>query len=317
MAQRNRRDDVRPDGGRTRDHFERDFDTDRAPAHRAPRDRFDRAHDRIDDLDRAGFDAEPTDRTARREQSNREHAGREEPTGHENAATWDRPSRGFPDEFDRHYDTYETRPNPQGAYDEPDFLLNERGVYDEPGYSVDEPYEQNFDSTGRQRRGGDDTRDYLQSGWGNEPRGQSTHDHAGYGSASENQPVSRENPNAYRPSPYAPPPGRRGGDPESQYGGVFGEHGPDHPGYFPPGRHDDRIRNEIMERLEFDPTVQPWRMRVEVHEGEVCLRGVVSSPHERHRAEEVADAVRGVRDIHNELRVDRSRQAQGRSRSGR
>lgn len=291
--------DVRPDPRRTH-HDSREPDSDRDPPF--PRDRFDRAYDH-----RAGFDPEPDGRAARREQSNREHAGREESTGHDDSATWDRPSRGLPPGFDRHYDTYETRPNPQGAYDEPDFLLNERGVYDEPGYSVDEPYEQGFDSTGARHNARDDARGYMQSGWGNEPRGQSIYDRAGYGPASEDQPVHRENPNAYRPAPYAPPPGERGGDPENQYGRVFGEQRPDLP-HHPErrfARDDHRIRHEILERMRFDPTLDDDRIHVTVKGRHAVLRGVVDRPRDRAHAEEVANAVYGLRDVDNQLRVNR------------
>jgi hypothetical protein len=68
-------------------------------------------------------------------------------------------------------------------------------------------------------------------------------------------------------------------------------------------RSDDSIREEINERLTDAFDVDPHDVEVAVEKGEVTLRGTVTSRYAKRRVEHIADQVRGVEDVHNELRI--------------
>lgn len=68
-------------------------------------------------------------------------------------------------------------------------------------------------------------------------------------------------------------------------------------------RSDERIREEICERLTEDALVDASEMEIEVVSGEVTLRGTVPDRYSKRRAEALIDDVRGVIDVHNELRI--------------
>jgi len=70
-------------------------------------------------------------------------------------------------------------------------------------------------------------------------------------------------------------------------------------------RSDDRIREEICDRMTDDPLLDASEIEVEVTEGEVTLRGAVTSRDQKRRAEDIADAIGGVKDVTNQLRVTR------------
>jgi osmotically-inducible protein OsmY len=78
-----------------------------------------------------------------------------------------------------------------------------------------------------------------------------------------------------------------------------------HAGRGPKGwqRSDDRIREDVSERLTDDPHVDASEMEVQVQGGEVTLAGTVESREMKRRAEDIAHAVGGVKDVHNRLRV--------------
>jgi hypothetical protein len=83
-------------------------------------------------------------------------------------------------------------------------------------------------------------------------------------------------------------------------------------------RSDDRIRDDINERLTQDRLVDATDVDVVVKRGEVTLNGLVDSRLARRRAEDIADAVLGVTHVQNNLRVhDGGRETAGAaSRSG-
>lgn len=91
------------------------------------------------------------------------------------------------------------------------------------------------------------------------------------------------------------------------YGGSRGERG-GHYGRGPKGylRSDDRIHEDICERLSEDPHVDASDVTITVKNGEVTLEGEIEDRRMKHRAEDIVDAVAGVRDIHNHLRPRRS-----------
>jgi hypothetical protein len=67
-------------------------------------------------------------------------------------------------------------------------------------------------------------------------------------------------------------------------------------------RSDARIREDVCDRLTDDDEVDASDISVTVREAEVTLEGSVSDRHIKHRAEEIAEAVSGVRDVTNRLR---------------
>jgi osmotically-inducible protein OsmY len=81
----------------------------------------------------------------------------------------------------------------------------------------------------------------------------------------------------------------------------------DHRGRGPKGykRSDERIREDVSDRLYDDPHVDASEIDVGVSGGEVTLSGTVDSRDARRRAEDVAERVSGVTYVQNNLRVDR------------
>lgn len=68
-------------------------------------------------------------------------------------------------------------------------------------------------------------------------------------------------------------------------------------------RSDERIGEDIQERLTEDPMLDAGDVTVEVRDGMVTLSGQVRQRWLKHHAEDLVDACSGVRDIRNELRV--------------
>lgn len=86
-----------------------------------------------------------------------------------------------------------------------------------------------------------------------------------------------------------------------------GERGP-HAGRGPKNyrRSDDRIREELCDRLMAHPEIDASEIEVEVKEAHVVLRGSVPDRRTKHRAEDLAERVLGALDIDNQLRVRRA-----------
>lgn len=68
-------------------------------------------------------------------------------------------------------------------------------------------------------------------------------------------------------------------------------------------RSDERIREDVNDRLAQQYDFDPSDVEVQVSGGEVTLTGTVQSRHEKFVAEEIADDVSGVSEVHNQLRV--------------
>ncbi len=79
-------------------------------------------------------------------------------------------------------------------------------------------------------------------------------------------------------------------------------------------RSDDRIRDDINDRLSDDWQIDASNIEVKVDKGEVTLTGEVSARQAKRRAEDVAEEIPGVRHVQNNLRV--SGQSSGMSGSG-
>jgi len=115
--------------------------------------------------------------------------------------------------------------------------------------------------------------------------------------------------------------GGYGGGSESQYGqsnwrqqqqGRFSGRGPK--GY---QRSDDRIKEDVCERLTHHGDLDASEIEVQVRSGEVTLTGSVDERNAKRMAEELAENVSGVKDVHNQIRVqDRSSQHSGANQLG-
>ncbi|HEY1962913.1 MAG TPA: BON domain-containing protein [Rhizomicrobium sp.] len=68
-------------------------------------------------------------------------------------------------------------------------------------------------------------------------------------------------------------------------------------------RSDDRIRDDVSDRLTDDPLIDASDIEVSVSNQEVTLSGTVASRNERRLAEEVAEETSGVKYVQNNLRV--------------
>jgi osmotically-inducible protein OsmY len=71
-------------------------------------------------------------------------------------------------------------------------------------------------------------------------------------------------------------------------------------------RSDERVREDINDRLTDDAYIDATDVEVIVNNGMVTLMGRVSSREEKRRAEDIAESARGVTDVSNQLRVGQS-----------
>jgi osmotically-inducible protein OsmY len=68
-------------------------------------------------------------------------------------------------------------------------------------------------------------------------------------------------------------------------------------------RCDERICEDVCRRLTDDPDVDASDIEVSVQNAEVTLAGTVHDRHMKRDAEDVVADVPGVRDVHNQIRV--------------
>src|SRR3712207_9196144 len=68
-------------------------------------------------------------------------------------------------------------------------------------------------------------------------------------------------------------------------------------------RSDERIREDVNDRLTDDPHVDASEIEVRVENREVTLTGTVNSRFEKRHAEDLAEAVSGVTHVQNNLRI--------------
>lgn len=73
-------------------------------------------------------------------------------------------------------------------------------------------------------------------------------------------------------------------------------------------RSDDRIREDVCDRLMDHPGIDASEIEVSVKQGEVTLAGLVDRRHVKRLAEEIVEDVTGVKEVFNRLRVDRDEQ---------
>lgn len=96
--------------------------------------------------------------------------------------------------------------------------------------------------------------------------------------------------------------GAQSGRPASARSGGFAGRGPkDYQ------RSDERIREQISDRMSDDDDLDASEISVQVQKGEVTLTGTVQSREQKRRAEDLAEQCSGVSDVVNNIRVSRER----------
>lgn len=71
-------------------------------------------------------------------------------------------------------------------------------------------------------------------------------------------------------------------------------------------RSDDKIKDDIEEKLYHDSFIDASDIEVSVSDGDVTLSGTVDNKQTKRRAEDCADRVTGVKDVSNHLRINHS-----------
>jgi hypothetical protein len=81
-------------------------------------------------------------------------------------------------------------------------------------------------------------------------------------------------------------------------------------------RGDERIREDICDRLTEDPRIDASDVDVHVESAEVTLTGSVRTRDEKHFTESVIERIAGVREVNNNLKVKPPDEVLGTARSG-
>jgi osmotically-inducible protein OsmY len=211
----------------------------------------------------------------------------------------------------------------------------EREDYDEPYYQsqgggYEEPYyrgggEQSRYGYGRRGSTGEPSRRRYSGRYSSEPYGASDYGRYEYGERAR-EPYYRGYEGEYREPYYRGGYGRRsegrgfieraGDEIKSWFGdeeadrrrrademrkGMYAGRGPR--GY---QRSDERIREDVNDRLTDDWYIDASDVEVVVNNSMVTLTGRVDSRDEKRRAEDIAETVSGVTDVSNQLRVGRN-----------
>jgi len=71
-------------------------------------------------------------------------------------------------------------------------------------------------------------------------------------------------------------------------------------------RSEDRIREDVCDRLADDDYVDASNINVQIQNDEVVLSGTVNSREEKRRAEDLVESISGVRNVENRIRVGRT-----------
>ena len=133
--------------------------------------------------------------------------------------------------------------------------------------------------------------------------------------------------NVQHGGPYGQPRGQYGGQSEGPYGGGqyggglgsyygglggFGEQGR-YAGRGPKSwqRSDDRIKEDVNERLTEHPQIDATEIDIQVRNGEVTVSGSVEDRRIKRMVEDLVEGVSGVKEVHNQLRANGASQHQG------
>jgi hypothetical protein len=126
----------------------------------------------------------------------------------------------------------------------------------------------------------------------------------GYGGLHHQGDVGRDNSIGFSQDDYRGTMHDRGGR-SVQGGGQFAGRGPK--GW---NRKDERIMEDVCQCLTDHPDIDASDIEVKVDGGEVTLSGTVDSRMVKRMTEDVVEHISGVRDVHNQLRVKQSSDAQ-------
>jgi osmotically-inducible protein OsmY len=110
--------------------------------------------------------------------------------------------------------------------------------------------------------------------------------------------------------------GMQGGYGQGQYGqyglGQYGLGRGRFTGRGPRGykRSNERLTEEINEKLTQHPDINAEEIEIKVQNGEVTLTGVVDDRQTKRMVEDIVEEISGVNELHNQLRVNRNRGTQ-------
>ena len=71
-------------------------------------------------------------------------------------------------------------------------------------------------------------------------------------------------------------------------------------------RSEDRIKEDVCDRLSDDDYVDASNIQVQIQGTEVILTGTVDSREQKRRAEDVVESISGVRNVENRIRIEQS-----------
>jgi hypothetical protein len=99
--------------------------------------------------------------------------------------------------------------------------------------------------------------------------------------------------------------GFRNDEDYSQYRENRDDYG-QHRGKGPKGysRTDERIKEDVNDRLTEDGHVDASEIEIDVRNGEVVLKGTVRTKQQKRRTEDIIDRILGVKNVENHLKVD-------------
>jgi hypothetical protein len=164
----------------------------------------------------------------------------------------------------------------------------EQGGYPERGYP-DRGYGQGgYSQGGYGQRRGYEQGGYGQREFGRRDFGERQHEQGEYGPYGQQY---------WRGSGGFGPVSRGSSGETAQWSGHAGRGPKDYQ------RSDERIREDVCDRLTADPEVDATEVTVEARNGEVTLNGSVHSRDEKRAAESCIEQVPGVREVINQLRV--------------
>lgn len=69
-------------------------------------------------------------------------------------------------------------------------------------------------------------------------------------------------------------------------------------------KNDARLKNDVIEELQWEPSINSAKIGVAVSNGIVTLSGTVGSYYEKHTAEKVAKSIKGVRAVIEDIEVN-------------
>lgn len=109
---------------------------------------------------------------------------------------------------------------------------------------------------------------------------------------------------------------------ERQYGGGVGSYYGGFGGFSEEGRHagrgpknwqrsDERIKEDVNERLTDHPQIDATEIDIQVRNAEVTISGSVEDRRIKRMVEDLVEGVSGVKEVHNQLRAQSGSQYQG------